>query len=204
MDKNKLIQIYLNNILNSCENSNLYLNDKLIDLIIQQLPQNIIGEFNINDNNVSSFKNNEMKIPDYAQINYNGNNILFYYNDFELISAEIYEYLFWNFNDKGEKIECIFDDKYIIIKFSKINTEGKYLVEIGKFNQNKNFEIEFFILYDQLNYLYEHIENIINSGGFTNYLEAFKNMPECTLDIIGNNNIKYGIIIKNDIHFNQK
>ena len=63
-----------------------------------------------------------MKTPNIAQINYNnGNNILFYSNDFELITAEIYEYLFGNmkdnFGDDAEKVECIFDNNYIIIKF---------------------------------------------------------------------------------------
>ena len=61
-----------------------------------------------------------MKTPNIAQINYNnGNNILFYSNDFELITAEIYEYLFGSFdknvrdyNSKAEKVECIFDNNY--------------------------------------------------------------------------------------------
>jgi hypothetical protein len=171
MDQKKFIQIYLNNLLNSCENSNININDKLIALIIQQLPQNIIDEFNLSDKNFYSFKNEEMKTPNIAQINYNnGNNILFYSNDFELISAEIYEYLFGSFdknvrdyNNKAEKVECIFDNNYIIIKFPNKNTEGKYLVEIGNLNPEKIFVPEFFILYDQLNYLCEHFENIINA-----------------------------------------
>ena len=142
MDKKKLMQ----NLLNNCENSNLNINDKIVTLIIQQLPQNIIDEFNINDKNFFSFKNEEMKTPNIAQINYNnGNNILFYPNDFELISAEIYEYLFGymkdNFGGDAEKVECIFDNIYIIIKFPNKNTEGKYLVEIGNLNPEKIFII---------------------------------------------------------------
>ena len=161
INKNKFIQTNLNNLLNSCENSNINIKDKLIALIIQQLPQNIIDEFNLSDKNFSSFKNEEMKTPNIAQIKYNnGNNILFYSNDFELISAEIYEYLFGSFdknvrdyNSKAEKVECIFDNNYIIIKFPNKNTEGKYLVETGNLNPEKIFVPEFFILYDQINYL---------------------------------------------------
>ena len=71
INKNKFIQTNLYNVLNNCENSNINIKDKLIALIIQQLPKNIIDEFNLSDKNFYSFKNEEMKTPNIAQINYN-------------------------------------------------------------------------------------------------------------------------------------
>ena len=148
---------------------------------------------------------------------YGSDKNLFYYYDFELISSEIYDYLFKsnlqnlyypNFNkgnnqnivgDKEENVGCIIDQNYLLIEFPTPTTDNKYMLEIGKLNPEKVFEPEFFLLYDKYNYLCDHVNNVLSSAGFTTYCQYFNSLPVNTLDIIGNNNIKYGLANKKNI-----
>ena len=83
-----------------------------------------------------------------------------------------------NFEIKAEKAECIFDEEYIIIQFPNSNLNKKYFIEIGKLDNNNNiFEPEYFLIYEQYNYLNEHVQNIINSGGFKDYCKTFSDLP---------------------------
>ena len=212
MDKNNFIQFLINNIINNSQTTNFNLNDKLAALIIKQLPKKIINDFNNKDNKFqTNYKNEEIQNPNITQINYNNeNNILFYYFDFELISAEIYEFLFKyigknvvfnddTFDTKAEKAMCVFEDKYIIIQFP-LALDKKYLIEIGKLNNNNIFEPEYFLLYEQYNNLNEHVQNIIKSKGFKEYCKTFSLVPMNTFDIIDNKNIKIGIAIKKNMN----
>ena len=108
------------------------------------------------------------------------------------------------FNDtfatKAEKVECIFDGEYIIIQFPNPNSDKKYLIEIGKLNAYDIFEPEYFLLYEQYNYLNEHVQNIIKSGGFKEYCQTFSEVPLNTFDLISNNNQRIGIVIKKNMN----
>ena len=184
--------------------------------MVKQLPKYLLEDFDKKNKNFKEFKNKEKKVPNMGKINYDSNEILFYYYDFELISAEIFEYLFNFINlqnnndilkisqklnlDKPEKVECLIDKKYILIKFLKPTAENKFLLEIGNLNSEKIFEPEFFLLYDKLSYLYGHINNIIENGGFNLYCELFKTFQKNTIDIFGDNNIKSGIVIKKNMN----
>ena len=211
LDKNDFIQMIFNNILTNAQNTNFHLNDKLIVLMMKQIPKNYIDEFIKKDRCFSSFRAEEMKIPNISHINYNGNNTLLYYKDFELISKDIYEYLFncmsnyyknnESFESKAEMVECIFNNKYIVINISNPN-DKKFTIEVGNTDSNNIFNPEFFFLYDEYKYLCEHVQNIINSGGFNEYCETFKSLPINTLDIKGNQNQRYGIAIKKNINPN--
>ena len=226
MNNNSAIQNAFNNMINNAQNTNYNLKDKLVAFIIKQLPTNIIDDFNNRDSKFNThYKNEEMQEPSMNSMNYSGNN-LFYYYDFELISVEVFEFLFKymnmnikiqnnqsiafnhdnNFEIKAEKAECIFDEEYIIIQFPNSNLNKKYFIEIGKLDNNNNiFEPEYFLIYEQYNYLNEHVQNIINSGGFKDYCKTFSDLPYNTLDIISNNNLKIGIAIKKNMNpeFNQ-
>ena len=212
LDQNNFIQMTFNNIITNAQNTNFNLNDKLIALMMKQIPKKFIDEFIKKDRCFSSFRNDEMKIPNISHINYNGNNTLMYYIDFELISKDIYEYLFNSMNkyykndsfeSKAEMVECIFDNKYIVISFPKPNpNDKKYMIEIGNIDNKNIYNPEYFLLYDQYNYLCEHVQNIINTGGFNEYFEVFKTLPVNTLDIKGNQNQIYGIAIKKNINLN--
>ena len=218
-DKNSSIQTIINSIINTDKNNNFNLKDKLVALIIKLLPKKIIHDFNIRDREFNyKFNNEEIQNPNTILMNYNVNNILFYYSDFELVNAKIYDSLFKymnmnilieegkgvvnndNFVMKAEKVECIFEAELIIIQFPNKNTEGKYLIEIGKLNNNNIFEPEYFLLYEQYNYLNEHFQNIINSNGFKEYCKTFSYLPLNTMEIIDNNNIKIGIAIKKNMN----
>ena len=218
IEKNFYIQNVLNNQLNTRENNIFNIKDKLLALMVKQLPKNLLDDFNEKDKNFKNFKKNEKKVPNMGKINYDSNENFFYYYDFELISEEIFDYLFnfinlqnnndivksseeLEFNiDKPEKVECLIDKNYIIIKFLNQTAENKYLLEIGNLNSEKIFEPEYFLLYDKLTYLYEHINNVIEAGGFNLYSELLKSFQMNTLDIIGDNDIKYGIVIKKNMN----
>ena len=215
IDKNNNIQIILNNILNNAQNTNFNFNDKFVALMMKHLPKDLIDDFNNRDKNFYSFKNSETKSASMAPINYKSN--IFYLYDFELISSEIYEYLFssMNFNfsirdnksiafnesleNKAEKVECIIDNDYIIIQMLTPNSEGKYMMEIGKFDSKNIFEPEYILLYDKYIYLCDHVKNILTTGGFKEYIETFNalNLNESVLT--GENNIKYGLLIRKNI-----
>ena len=219
IDKNSLIQTSFDNIIKDNKNSNFYSEEELINLIIKQIPKNILDDLYNKDNNFCSLLNEEKPIRNITTIKYNENDILFYFSNFELISAEIYELLFKYihmnalfqegknviFNNealkvKAEKAECIFDNEYIIIKFPNPNSNKKYLIEIGKLNNNNIFEPEYFLLYEKYNNLNEHVQKIIQSGGFKEYLKTFSTKSMNTFDIIDNNNIKIGVAIKKNMN----
>jgi len=69
-------------------------NDKLLTLMIKQLPKNLVDDFNIRDKNISNFNNKEQKYPYTRIITYAPNKDLVYYCDFELINEELYEIIF--------------------------------------------------------------------------------------------------------------
>ena len=71
-----------------------------------------------------------------------------------------------------------------------------YYVQVNYY-LHKNYNKYYYqLLYDQLNYLCKHVNNVLYSAGFTTYCQSFNSLPVNTLDIIGNNNIKYGLAIK--------
>ena len=122
-------------------------------------------------------------------------NIIFYYNDFEIIDSKIYKYLFEKLDtviytdtrlffmksgamkNEAEKVLCLFDKKRIIIKLindnANVNSEGKYVLYIGKLNSSFTFEVECFLLYDNISLMDEHIEIIQSQSGFNNFYEQF-------------------------------
>ena len=63
-------------------------------------------------------------------------------------------------------------------------------------NSEKIFEPEYLLLYNSYNYLCQHIKNVINAGGFSDYCETFKALPLNSLEIKGIDNLTYGIAIK--------
>jgi len=204
VDENKFIQTKLDIEINNSQNNNLIVKDKLIFLLVKQLPKNIINDCNYRNNKLNSLINDEKQNPKLTKINYNENNILLYYYDFELISEAIYDFLFPSmdkktyFQEVNNKVKCIFDDGYIIIIFTNPNPDGKYLIEIGKIDSHKIFQPEFFLLYNQYYYLNHHTQNVLKLGGFKEFCETFESLPMNTFDILCNKNQKCGIIIKNN------
>ena len=141
MNKNVIIQNILNNQLNYNKSINYKITDTIIAKTVYQLPKNLVVDFDMKNKNIKNYKNEEARSPNVTKITYNSNKYLLYYYDFELISAEIYDYFFKNIEtnvisqennyqnsllDKAGKVECFFDKKYIIIKNPNPNSQGKY------------------------------------------------------------------------------
>ena len=215
IDKNTFIQDNIKKILNDYDGNIFSIKDKLIILMKNQIDKKYISDFEERDKKFKYLNIEEQKIPDISQINYISDKTLYYKYDFELINAEIYDYLF-NVNnrnkfssnnqysdlDKAELVECIIDKSYILINFPKQNEENKCLLEIGNLNSEKIFEPEYFLLYDKPIYVCEHVQNILNIGGFKDYCETLKLIPMNPVEIKNGPNIKYGIAIKKNNNSN--
>ena len=97
---------------------------------------------------------------------------------------------------KADKVECLFSKQRIIIKFLNPNCENKYMIQIGDINQNKVFESQFLLVYNDLNCLNNHVKNVINSGGFDMYCEFFIKSGAYSIDIKDNDGIINGKAIR--------
>ena len=146
------------------------------------------------------YKNSETKIPQLNSLNYldekNQARAVFYLDDFEIIDARIYNYLFKNINteiytetkffvfktgglkNETKKVLCTFDKNRIIIKL--INTDNlidnpdiKGMLYIGQLNSSFIFEIECLLLYYDVELMNEHIKIIEDSIGFNDFSEQF-------------------------------
>ena len=211
IDKNTFIQDFLKNSLKNMVNSFFNLTDELIFLMIKKLSKDIIKDFNERDNKfINNFKTEEIRHPKSDKMIYDNKQYFSYFINFELISIEIFDYLFNSINNENnnqnqlEKMECIVDNDYIIVKFLNPNTEGKYVTEIGKLNKGIIFEPEYLLVYNSYNYQCEHVNNILNAGGFSLYCEIFKSLSLNNLEITGIDNIVYGIALKNNKNLNFK
>ena len=211
IDKSESIQNIFNNMTQN-SNGNIIFPDKLIALMMKSLPKDIIKKFNIKEKDSIHFNINQTQPPEMIQFSYE-NNLLWYIHDFELISADIYHFLFKNFNlnvslvknslrmskidtIKADKVECLFSKQRIIIKFLNPNCENKYMIQIGDINQNKVFEAQFLLVYNDLNCLNNHVKNVINSGGFDMYCEFFIKSEVYLTDIKDNDGIINGKAIR--------
>ena len=176
-----------------------FISDRKVVLILNSLPKPILNKLIEREKLFSKeYKNDKEKILPIAPLEYSDNNmqnIIFYYNDFEIIDSKIYKYLFEKLDtviytdtrlffmksgamkNEAEKVLCLFDKKRIIIKLindnANINSEGKYVLYIGKLNSTFTFEVECFLLYDNISLMDEHIEIIQSQSGFNNFYEQF-------------------------------
>ena len=215
IDNNTNIQSIMNRELKKTENNNkIKISDKMLDLMTKNLDKNIIKDFNIKDKESILFKG-EKKIPDFIRFGY-GNINFFYFHYFELINSETYNFLSKETNknidlpasdnilkdsneNKAEKVECYFDKIHIVIKFLNANPDGKYMLQIGKLNFENTFEPEYFLLYDDINFLLEHTINIMNNKGFDDYCGTLKSSKENIIDVKSKDNKIIGIAIKKNI-----
>ena len=133
--------------------------------IIKNFSPNFIQEFKDNlKNHQQEETGNEFIIidPNIINIYYDDSkqNIQIY-NDFEIIHKKVFE-LFY----KGRAInqnyfsEYIIVDKYIIINFSKIFNQDKYISLVGKINEDNIFKTEHILIYNNENERNKHINKI--------------------------------------------
>ena len=183
------------------EKQDYNLNDKILTLIIKNLPNNINKIF------INKSKN-KIQIGNISQepnINIVQNTGLFYYDNFELIDKEIYSLLFKK--DKREIYgECYFINNYICIKMPKeLNNNSLSVVYIfGSLNQNNIFKAKYLLEYNSDKNFKKNFEYANNNGSFDKYLNSFKfdnNNIEKLTDIDKNNiGLIYNIYIDNNMN----
>jgi hypothetical protein len=210
LQNNSLFLNVLNSLKNNSNDEKTNLSDKKLALIIKNIPEKIIKDFNEKDKNfekyreTDDFKNEDKSIPlEVLHYYENGEqNGLLFFNNFEIINAQLYNILFapmemkvsylkfgrrnslyLNSNETLEKIKCMFNNNKIIIDLQNTKQDNKFRLEIGEFDNNKNFKPECFLIYNNENSLKKHVNFILNNGGFKKYSDNIKNMQTDTLEI---------------------
>ena len=211
----------INKLFDTIIEINNEITDRTLTMIAKKIPKQIFDKFNESDKVFQKkYNNDEKKLPSTKKIKYaNNKKIISYFHDFELISSDIYENLFLNLDkslsdesniilknikfwkktlNQTEKVECIFDEGRILIKFMNRmkDTGDKYLIYLGKLNEEYIFEPEYFLLYDNISLMNEYINQIIKNKGINNCYSLINSNVKNVIELIDNNKI-YGIAVKN-------
>ena len=143
----------------------------MINLIIKNLPANIIEKFNVKRKTEIKFNyvTFEPKIKNVK------NSEILYYDEFELIDEEIYKSLFEE-NSKGTFGECIFKNEYIFIKLpeelnKKINS---IFIALGALNQNNIFKAKYLLEFPIIDNFKEFLKCVNSNGGLASYLNSIQ------------------------------
>ena len=235
LQNNSLIQNVFNSLKNNDNDENYILSDKKSALIIKNLSQKIIKDFDEKDKNFDQYKEkddfkNEDKSASFEIFHYNENNSqngLLFFNNFEIINTQLYNILFapmemkvsyfnigrrnslyLNNSEPLEKTKCLFNNNKIIIDLQNTKQDNRFRLEIGEFDNNRNFKPECFLIYNNENSYKKHVNFILNNGGFKIYCENIKNMQKDTQEIkdgaeIVGLSIKYNISSMNNFNNNQ-
>ena len=199
------------------------ISDKKLTLMIKAIPKELINIFNESENLFKThYKNLNNRLPQLSGFEYSDNNnkaqSLFYFSDFELIEANIYNELFKNLptnistisdreirnylledeNKKDNaKVQCLFEKNKIIIKFNSKSTDAgnKFILYIGKLNDSYIFEPEIFFLYDYNFYMDNHTKYILSYGGFDKFCRQLKSESKNSFELKLDNKI-CGIAVK--------
>ena len=225
-EKSTIIQQVFNNIKDDEQ-----ISYKKLTLMIKELPKKIIKDFNERELLFKTdYKNLNKRLPQILGFDYLDNNnqtkTLFYFYDFEIIEANIYDELFKNLTTgissvtvtdialrnylfqeqlekNNERVQCLFENNKIIIRLKDKtpDTGNKYNIYIGNLNDSYIFEPEIFFLYDvKYNYkVDDHINFILSYGGFNKYCQQFQHLSTNTFELKYNNQI-YGIAVKKSIN----
>ena len=170
--------------------------------------------------------------PNLGSMNdYLSGNDFFFYNDFYLLDEEIHSRLL-NLNKQQSKemksknyfCNCYFNDGFIFITLNKYITNlDKYVIEVGKLDENMKFNLNYIIVFNtknDLDYNMQMMEQIAKSiGGIKNYFKSYLDFNDKNIVTLHSNNselecgyiYKYSenmntnqIIKNNDDEFNNK
>ena len=235
LQNNSTFQNVFNSLKNNSNDENYILSDKKLALIIKNLSEKIIKDFNEKDKNFEQFREteyfkNEDKSASFEVLHYNEKNTqngLLFFNNFEIINAQLYNILFapmemkvsyfnlgkrnslyLNNSETLEKTKCMFDNNKIIINLENTRQDDKIRLEIGEFDNNINFKPECFLIYKNEDSFNKHVNFILNNYGFKKYSEIIKNMQNDTLEIkdgaeIVGLSVKYNNSSMNNLNINQ-
>ena len=143
LSNNNIAQQIVKNIK---ENNDYILNDKILTLIIKNLPNNINQKFI----EKSKYKPKIGNISEEPTIKGIPNSELFYYDEFELINEELY-YLIFNKKDMGINGKCFFINDYVCVKMpKKINIKSNNIFIFGSLNSNHLFKTKYLLEYNSV------------------------------------------------------
>ena len=186
--------LYKNNIAqqaskNIIDNYNYALNDKMLALIIKNLPDNINQKFIEKSKNKVQTGN----IPEAPKIN--GNLGIFYYDEFELIDNNLYSLIFKK-NNIGIYGECYFVNGYLCIKMpTQINSKKSTQINIfGRIHSNHIFQADYLLEYNSYNDFKTNFNYGNQIGGFDKYIFSFQFKNNYIEELTDINNKPLGII----------
>ena len=162
----------------------LSLSEKKLCSLIKSLPENI----NINYNKRQfEFINNISKEPNNEIYQFQKDNRLVYFNNFEIISEQIYNRIFGNShsNDinlnqqKNNFVNCIFFEKIIMIELSNYASGIKdYVIEVG-YLDNYLFVPTYILIYKEPKQFLDHLNELNKGLGILNFFKYLTFDKKC-------------------------
>ena len=203
LTKNSNINNEINKLVN---NMNIDITEKKLYWIIKNLPSNINSYYNKNNfpfiNNISFEPNNDL-------YQFERNNKLGYFNNFEIISEQMYNRLFCSqSNDirlsklKDSYINCIFYEGIIMLELSKyVSGLECYVIENGYINNNNIFIPSYILTYKDGNKFMDHLRYIKQTIGIKNFYSSLRFNNGCSLPLFDSKNYQIGTIYNLNIKF---
>ena len=162
----------------------LSLSEKKLCSLIKSLPENI----NINYNKRQfEFINNISKEPNNEIYQFQKDYGLVYFNNFEIISEQIYNRIFGNShsNDinlnqqKNNFVNCIFFEKIIMIELSNYASGIKdYVIEVG-YLDNYLFVPTYILIYKEPKQFLDHLNELNKGLGILNFFKYLTFDKKC-------------------------
>ena len=173
------------------DNSDYILNDKMLALIIKNLPNNINKKFNEKSNNIVQ-TGNTLEKPKINEISNLG---IFYYDEFEIIDNNLYSSIFKK-NNIGIYGVCYFVNGYICIKMpNQINSQKTTHIYIfGHLHSDYIFKADYLLEYNSENDFINNFNFSNQTGGFDKYIFSFQFKNNYIEEIVDINNKSLGII----------
>ena len=162
-------------------NDKVLFSGKNIISLIKSLPIEINIELNKKEKEkINKYVNNNQIEPNVKSYNYENDNYLKYYDNFQIISEEMYNLIFEDDKHsilnqhKNNYVKCIFHDKIIMIELSKFMNEiNKYILEVG-YIEKKNYKFVplYILIYKDKKDFLDHTFYFINNKGIINFFKS--------------------------------
>ena len=153
---------------NICNNDYLTIDEK-ISKIIYMINSNEINNNHKNDKYKNILQNYNLFYAKYKLIQENSKKSFYYFYDFLILKEERFYSLTKNLNFfNNNKFYCMFGDGKIFI-FP--NYGNSFIIEIGTFNKNWQFIIEFIFDYNSKEIYQKNLGSLINNG-FKDYIDC--------------------------------
>jgi hypothetical protein len=185
----------------------LSITEKQLCFLIKSLPLDI--NMNYNKMQFDFIKNAQIE-PSSELYQFQNNNFLNYYNNFEIISEQIYNRIFGNSqsNDinlnqqKNNYVNCIFFEDIIMIELSRyVSGIEDYVIEAGYLNNN-SFIPKYILIYKEQRKFWEHINDLNKDFGIKKFYQYLTFNKGCSLPLyLGKNNLEIGKIYNLEIKF---